>query len=95
MSVQVIIELQTDRGDDVKKFFRDVLPDTRGFEGFETLSIAQSDDDPASFVLVEQWASRASLEAYLAWRMETGVLNELVSMVKGAPSIRVFNFVGV
>lgn len=95
MSVQVIIEFQTDRGDDVKKFLRDVLPDTRGFEGFETLSLVQSDDDPTSFLFVEQWASRASVEAYLAWRTETGVLNELVSMAKGAPSIRVFNFVGV
>ena len=90
MSVKVILEFQTtpDQVDPVKKFFRDVLPDTRGYDGFESLNVHQDDDDPTRFIIWEQWATRPQYEAYLAWRTESGVMNEFVDMLAGEPSIR-------
>src|SRR4051794_22897974 len=97
MSMKVVLEFQTtvDQVDAVKDFFRTVLPDTRGYEGFESLTMHQNDDDPTSFLVWEQWASRPHYESYLAWRTETGVLDKLLAMLPEPPSIRFFNHVGV
>jgi len=97
MSMKVVLEFQTtaDQVDAVKDLLRTVLPDTRGYDGFESLTVHQSDDDPTSFLIWEQWATRGDYEAYLAWRTETGVLDKLLAMLTGPPSFRFFNHVGV
>ena len=97
MSVNVVLEFQAmpDQVEAVKDLFREVLPDTRGYEGFESLTVHQNDDDPTPFLVWEQWATRPHYEKYLAWRTETGVLDRLLAMLNGQPSIRHFNHVGV
>jgi quinol monooxygenase YgiN len=97
MSTKVVLEFQAnaDQVDAVRDFLRDVLPDTRGYEGFESLTVHQNDDDPTLFLIWEQWATRPNYEAYLAWRTETGALDKLVAMLTGPPSFRFFNHVGV
>ena len=96
MSVKVVLEFQTapESVEDVKEFLRAALPDTRAYDGFESLTVHQNDDDPTSFLIWEQWVTRQHYETYLAWRQETGVLDKLVAMLRGAPSIRFFNPVG-
>ena len=55
----------------------------------------QNDDDPTLFLVWEKWATRPHYEDYLAWRTETGVLDKLLAVLAGEPSIRFFNHVGV
>src|SRR4051794_8817689 len=57
MSVKVLLEFQTqaDQVDAAKEFLREVLPDTRAYDGFESLTMHQSDDDPTKFLFWEQW----------------------------------------
>jgi len=97
MSVKVLLEFQTqaDQVDAAKEFLREVLPDTRAYDGFESLTMHQSDDDPTKFLFWEQWMSRQHYETYLAWRIETGTLKQFVDMLTDEPTIRVFNHVGV
>lgn len=97
MSVKIVLEVHVDpqRVDDVVKFLRENLPDTRAYEGFESLSVFQNADDPSLFLFDEQWTTRAHYDAYLGWRNETGVLTELVNMCVGEPSIKAFNYIGV
>ena len=96
MSVTVVLEFQAqpDKADAVVKFLRAVLPDTRAYNGFESLSLHQNQDDPSSFLIWEQWVTRRHYDAYLAWRTETGALNEFVDLLAGPPSFRFFDFVG-
>lgn len=97
MSVTVVLEFQTqpDKVDAVKAFFRKVLPDTRAYDGFESLTVHQNQEDLTAFLVWELWATRQQYEAYLAWRTETGALNDLVAVLTGPPSFRFFDFVGV
>ena len=46
VSVKVVLEFRTtpDQVDAVKALFREVLPDTRGYEGCESLTLHQGDD---------------------------------------------------
>jgi len=97
MSVTVVLEFQgkPDKVDEIKEFFRKVLPDTRAYEGFESLTVHQNQEDPTSFLVWELWTTRPNYEAYLAWRTESGALNSLAEMLAGPPSFRFFDFVGV
>jgi quinol monooxygenase YgiN len=95
MSTFVVLECQAkpDKVDEVKNFLRKVLPDTRAYEGFESLVVHQSQEDPTSLMMYEQWSTRPNYEAYLAWRTETGALDEFVAMLAGPPSFRFFDLV--
>jgi quinol monooxygenase YgiN len=97
MSVTVVLEFQAkpDKVNEIKEFFRKVLPDTRAYDGFESLTLHQNQEDPTSFLVWELWATRSNYETYLAWRTETGALSSLVEMLAGQPSFRFFDFVGV
>ena len=57
------------------------LVDTRAFEGNESIEVYTDQDDPDLVVLWEKWATRANYEAYLAWRMETGLMDVLAPMM--------------
>jgi quinol monooxygenase YgiN len=97
MSVTVVLEFQTqpDKVNAVKEFFRKLLPDTRAYDGFESLTVHQNQEDPTGFLVWELWNTRQEYDAYLAWRTETGALSDLVAMLASPPSFRFFDFVGV
>ena len=54
---------------------------TRAFEGCESIETYTDADNPATIVLWEKFATRANHEAYLAWRIETGMLDMLGSIL--------------
>lgn len=97
MTCQVILEFKAkkDSIEGIRSFLREILPDTRGYEGCVGLNITQNQDDPTAFAVVEQWDTRKKYEAYLQWRVDSGVMNKLAEMMDGEPSIRFFNYFGV
>ena len=97
MTCQVILEFKAkqDSIEGIRSFLREILPDTRGHDGCVSLNITQNQDDPTVFVVVEQWDARAKYEAYLQWRVDSGVMDKLTDMMDGEPSIRFFNYFGV
>ena len=92
MSVTVTIRsvVQPDKVAAVKEFLQKALPDTRVREGSEGVTVHQNQDDPTSWLILTQWASRAHYEGYLAWRVEMGTLAE---MLVGEPTITYYDFV--
>jgi len=94
MTTQVILEFRAkaDCIEKVRTWLRNVLPDTRGFDGCVTLHVAQNQDDSAAIMIVEQWDTRAHYEKYLAWRTERGDMVEFGAMMDGPPSIRFFDY---
>ncbi len=57
------------------------LTATRAFEGCESIEAYTDADNPDNIVLWEKFATRANHEAYLAWRIETGLLDALASIL--------------
>jgi quinol monooxygenase YgiN len=76
--------------DDALRLLAEVLPDTRGFEGCETLETVVNLDDPGHVMLVERWRSRDAHVAYFAWRVDSGSANGLVDMMAAPPVFRYF-----
>ena len=54
---------------------------TRAFEGCDSIETYADADNPDTIVLWEKFATRANHEAYLAWRIETGMLDMLGSIL--------------
>jgi quinol monooxygenase YgiN len=66
------------------------LVDTRAFEGCESIEVYADNEDPDRIVLWEKWAERANYDAYLAWRMETGLMDVLAPFMD-TQNLRIVN----
>lgn len=95
MSITVLVEGTVKDNDAFDALMREILPDTRSYEGCEGLTVKRNMDESAGVVLVENWQSRAHYDKYLGWREETGVLGEIGALLDGPPSIRYFEDVDV
>lgn len=51
---------------------RDILSDTRAFDGCLGVDVLVDNEDPAHFLVVEQWVSMEHDAAYRAWRAGDG-----------------------
>lgn len=70
MSILVILSCEAPEGreDAVLDKLREILVDTRAYDGCEEVTVWQDEDRPTSFVVVERWVDRAHSDAYSAWR---------------------------
>lgn len=94
MAVLVLVEAKAkpDMVESIKDFVTPLFPETRAYDGCQGVTM-YVEPEGQTFVFVEHWDSTAQYERYLAWRTETGVLDQLVSMLDGEPSIRYFEAV--
>ncbi len=60
---------------------KSALVDTRAFDGCESIEVYVDADEPDTVILWEKFATRADHEAYLAWRVETGLLDMLAPIL--------------
>ncbi len=61
--------------------FSTSLGDTRAFDGCRSVETFVDSDNPDTILLIEEWDSRAQQEAYLTWRVETGMLDLLAPLL--------------
>jgi len=78
----------------ILEFHAEILPDTRAFDGCQSLGVYQEGDGEA-LVFIEYWDSAEHYQRYLDWRTETGVLNQLVDLLAEPPVIRITEDTGV
>lgn len=97
MSIRVIltVHLKPENVGEIKSGLRDLLPDTRAFEGCEEISVIQSQDDPNTIVILEQWATRPDYEAYFKWRTDTGAIAMMNDMSTEPVQPKYFDIVRV
>ncbi|MET3811610.1 antibiotic biosynthesis monooxygenase [Arthrobacter sp. UYEF3] len=68
---------------------RDILADTRAFDGCLGVDVLVDSADPAHFLVVEQWASLKHDSAYRAWRAADGA-SPLGDLLAGPPVLTRF-----
>jgi quinol monooxygenase YgiN len=97
MSVVVLLEMQVkpEAVNEVKALLKQLLPDTRAYAGCQGIDIYGNLDDAGNLVFYERWDSRDHYQKYLAWRTETGVVDQLTAKLTGPPNIRYFERVDV
>ena len=95
MSTLMLVEAKVKPGsaDALEARLTKILPDARSYDGCERIEAA-FDGSRGTIVLTENWGSQAQYDKYLAWRQETGVIDEILSHLDRAPSIRGFDQTG-
>ena len=65
--------VKPERLDEFLGVLRQALPDTRAYQGCESLETFTDMDHRGHVILVERWSERAAHERYFAWREEQGM----------------------
>ena len=60
----------------------EALADTRAFEGCESIETYVDQDNPDLILLWEKWDKRESHAAYIEWRIESGMLDDLAPILE-------------
>lgn len=71
----------------IAAFLTDILPDTRTYAGCSGARFALAQGWPRTVLLMEEWDSMASFEAYLNWRVERGDFAKLRGLLAVDPDI--------
>ena len=95
MSVIVIMSLtvKDDRLDELKKYFKEILPDTRSFEGCQGVQLYESKDEPTKLTIHARWVSEDAQKKYIEWRMETGTLEKIMPMLSDPPNMQMYEII--
>mgnify|MGYP001298000781 FL=1 len=84
MSVLVNLEIpvKKDRIEDFFDYLRNVLVDTRAYQGCIRLRTYHEIEN-STVLLIEEWDKIENQEAYMQWRAETGLLEALSEFLDG------------
>ena len=95
MSVIVIANLSAKEEslEELKKYLKEILPDTRSFEGCQGVQLYENKESPTKLTIHAKWVSEEAQKKYVAWRMETGALNKLMTMLSEPASMPFYNII--
>lgn len=84
MSVLVNLEIpvKKERIEDFFNYLRDILVDTRAYEGCIRLE-TYHDMENSKVLLIEEWEKIENQESYMQWRTETGLVEALDEFLDG------------
>jgi len=95
MTVSVLLEgfLKEGERDGFTALLTEKFKDTRTFDGFQTIDLTYNVEDPSNWVITELWDTKEEYQKYLQFRQEDGTLDEVASVCRDAPSVRIFDIV--
>ena len=93
MSVTVVVDLavKPEEVEGLISVIKEILSGTREYEGNQAVELYRNQDDRNNLILIERWDSRQQCEKYVAWCIETGVMDQFGAALAGLPSIRYFD----
>ena len=68
--------------DALADMFRDVLDDTRSYDGCIKVDFYE-DRGNSTITLVEEWETLSHQQKYLGWRIETGIQEATIDILEG------------
>ena len=68
--------------EDYLNILKGALVETRSYKGCKSVTTLV-DQETSSVVLVEEWDSTEDQQAYMAWRMETGLIDAISPFMQG------------
>jgi len=84
MSAIIIAHFKAQKGKlaEMAEVFKASLGTTRGFEGCNGLDV-YVEESANTYTLIEEWESIAHYDAYLQWRIDTGIKEATASLIAG------------
>ena len=95
MSVIVLVNLDVkeESVEELKKYLKEILPDTRSFEGCQGVQVYESKESPTKMTIHTKWTSEEAQKKYMSWRIDTGALDKLMPMLSEQPNLEFYNIV--
>ena len=95
MTVSVLLEgfLKEGERDGFTALLTEKFKVTRTFHGVQTIDLTYNVEDPSNWVITELWDTKEEYQKYLQFRQEDGTLDEVASVCRDAPSVRIFDIV--
>ena len=92
MSVMITLEMpvKPDMLEDYLNILKGALVDTRSYKGCRSVTTLV-DQETSSIVLVEEWDSAEDQQAYIAWRVETGLIDAIAPFMQGELVTRTYD----
>ncbi len=85
-TVYVEFKCQEGKGAEFLEVLLPALEDTRAFDGCESIETFVYTENVDTVFLWERWRERSDQEAYLQWRVETGMLDLIGPFMAGPPA---------
>ena len=87
MTISVFLDLRLtpEAVTEAPAMLREILTDTRAFEGCEGVDVLIDQHDPTHLILAERWASTEADAAYRKWRATDGA-SQLGTLLASAPT---------
>ena len=76
--------------EDYLNILKGALVETRGYKGCRSVTTLV-DQETSSIVLVEEWDSAEDQQAYIAWRVETGLIDAIAPFMQGELVTRTYD----
>ena len=95
MSVIVLVSLDVkeESSEELKKYFKEILPDTRSFEGCQGVQLYESKESPTKMTIHAKWVSEEAQKKYMSWRIDSGALDKLIPMLSEHPNLEIYNII--
>ena len=92
MSVMVTIEMPVipEKLEEYLGILKQALVDTRAYKGCQSVA-TYVEQENSNVVLVEEWDSAEDQQAYMSWRVETGLLDAIAPFMQGELIQRTFD----
>lgn len=75
-------------------YLKQYLPQTRQYKGFIDIEIYK-DISSNNVIFYSKWDTKDDYESYLNWRIETGVMEKLSSVLDSEPTIKYFDTLNI
>lgn len=86
--VTLLFKCQPGKGEDLLGALSAALVETRAYDGCVSVDTYVDADNPDTVVLIEEWESRSQNEHYMAWRIESGMVEMLMPILATPLEIR-------
>lgn len=86
-TVLVKFPVKPEARDEFAKIMDGALPDTRKHDGCLAVMMFVPEDDPGTILLYEEWETRDHQAKYFAWRVESGMMEQIGGFLAGEPSV--------
>ena len=92
MSVMITLEMpvKPEMLEDYLNILKGALVETRSYKGCRGVTTLV-DQETSSIVLVEEWDSAEDQQAYIAWRVETGLIDAIAPFMQGELVTRTYD----
>ena len=91
VTVTLAFSVIPERAEAFKALLRELLPDTRAYEGCLKVDVYEEQENPGRIYLVEDWESKAHQQRYQAWRDESGIAKVGGPFLAGEPRFNYFD----